>query len=49
MKRAITELRSELLLLMVFTTGGIFGFIYELLFYRIDLGHFVKRGITFPP
>ena len=27
MKRAITELRSELLLLMVFTTGGIFGFI----------------------
>ena len=49
MKRAITELRSELLLLMVFTTGGIFGFIYELLFYRIDLGHFVKRGITFGP
>ena len=49
MKRTITSLWSGLLLLMVFTTGGIFGFIYELLFYRIDLGHFVKRGVTFGP
>ena len=35
--------------LMVFVFGGIFGFIYEELFYRIDLGMFVKRGTTFGP
>ena len=29
--------------------SGIFGFIYELLFYRIDLGYFVKRGSTYGP
>ena len=36
-------------LLMVFSLGGVFGFIYEELFYLIDLGHLVKRGITFGP
>ena len=36
-----------LILIMVFS--GIFGFIYETLFYRIDLGYFVKRGSTFGP
>lgn len=49
MKQILTTMRTRLLLLMVFTTGGIFGFIYEILFYRIDLGHFVKRGVTFGP
>ena len=49
MKQILTSMRTRLLLLMVFTTGGIFGFIYEILFYRIDLGHFVKRGVTFGP
>ena len=29
--------------------GGIFGFIYETIFYRIDLGYFVKRGSSFGP
>ncbi len=38
-----------LILLMVFVLGGIFGFIYEEFFYRIDLGYFVKRGTTFGP
>ena len=38
-----------LLLLMIFVFGGVFGFIYEELFYRIDLGHFVKRGTTLGP
>ena len=28
---------------------GIVGFIYELIFYKIDLGYFVKRGSTFGP
>ena len=36
-----------IILVMVFSS--IFGFIYEELFYRIDLGYFVKRGSTFGP
>lgn len=45
------ELRKKYVarLLLVFVVGGIFGFIYEELFYRIDLGYFVKRGTTFGP
>ena len=38
-----------LIILLIFTFGGIFGFIYETFFYRIDLGYFVKRGTTFGP
>lgn len=37
------------ILLMIFVFGGLFGFIYEEIFYRIDLGYFVKRGTTFGP
>lgn len=37
------------LLLALFLIGGIFGFIYETLFYIIDLGYFVKRGSTYGP
>ncbi len=33
----------------IFVLGGFFGFIYETLFYRIDLGKWVKRGTTFGP
>jgi len=29
--------------------SGIFGFIYETFFYKIDLGYFVKRGSTYGP
>lgn len=36
-------------LLILFVFGGLFGFIYEEIFYRIDLGYFVKRGTTFGP
>lgn len=36
-----------LILIMIFS--GIFGFIYETCFYKIDLGYFVKRGSTFGP
>ena len=35
--------------LLLFVMSGVFGFVYEMLFYRIDLGHFVKRGTTFGP
>ena len=38
---------SILLILGIFS--GIFGFIYEILFYKIDLGYFVKRGSSFGP
>ena len=38
---------NVLILIMIFS--GVFGFIYELIFYRIDLGYFVKRGSSFGP
>ena len=43
-------LRSRFpILMLIFTFGGIFGFIYEEIFYRFDLGEWVKRGTTFGP
>jgi len=36
-------------LILIMILSGFFGFIYEMLFYRIDLGYFVKRGSTFGP
>ena len=38
-----------MILLLVFVFSGFFGYIYEVLFYRIDLGYFVNRGTTFGP
>lgn len=38
-----------LIMVLVFVFSGIFGFIYETIFYKIDLGYFVKRGSTFGP
>ena len=37
------------LLILVMIFGGVFGFIYEEIFYFIDLGYLVKRGSTFGP
>ncbi len=37
------------LLMAVMVIAGIIGFIYEMLFYRIDLGYWTKRGTTFGP
>lgn len=37
------------LYVLIMIGSGIFGFIYETLFYRIDLGYFVKRGNTYGP
>lgn len=48
-KKENRAVRQLLLLTMVFAVGGIFGFFYEELFYRIDLGYWVKRGSTFGP
>ena len=41
------QLSNLLILIMVFS--GVFGFVYELLFYRIDMGKWVKRGSTYGP
>lgn len=35
--------------MQIFVVGGIFGFIYETIFYYFDLGYIVKRGTTFGP
>ena len=37
------------MLMLIFAFGGLFGFIYEEIFYRFDLGEWVKRGTTFGP
>lgn len=34
---------------LIMVISGIFGFIYEVIFYRIDLGYFVNRGTTIGP
>lgn len=36
-------------ILLIMVISGIFGFIYETIFYRIDFGYFVKRGETLGP
>ena len=37
------------ILILIMIISGFFGFIYEILFYRIDLGYFVNRGSTYGP
>ncbi len=49
LKVNFTRYQLFLILAFVFTFGGIFGFIYETIFYKMDLGFFVKRGSTFGP
>ena len=44
-----TRWEKFVILMFLCTCGGIFGFIYETFFYRIDLGYFVKRGTTLGP
>ena len=41
--------RTTNVLMLIAVFGGVFGFVYEELFYRIDLGYFVKRGSSFGP
>ena len=56
-KRKVNVLREEgfsfssflATLAIVMILSSIFGFIYEEIFYRIDLGYFVKRGSTYGP
>ena len=46
-KMGVMKTINTLMLIMILS--GIFGFIYETIFYRIDLGYFVKRGSSFGP
>ena len=48
-KNVIKKENYIYLLLLIFVFSGVFGFLYEEIFYRIDLGYFVKRGTTFGP
>lgn len=41
--------RKVVLVIWVILISAIFGFVYEEIFYRIDLGYFVKRGSTIGP
>lgn len=47
--KKITFNMSLCIIFLTMIFGGIFGFIYEELFYKIDLGYFVKRGSTYGP
>lgn len=38
-----------LIAVLIMVVSGVFGFLYETIFYRIDLGYFVKRGATIGP
>lgn len=49
MKKLKKFLEENILLLQIFVAGGIFGFLYEEIFYWFDLGIITKRGITFGP
>lgn len=40
---------NKTVLILITIIGGIIGFIYETIFYKIDLGYFIKRGSTFGP
>ena len=37
------------LLILIMVSSGVFGFVYELLFYKIDTGEWTKRGSTYGP
>src|SRR5574344_2834454 len=49
MENKCTKKEKLEILLLIFTISGIFGFIYETIFYRVDLGYFIKRGTSFGP
>lgn len=50
-KMKITEKQKQLgiTIFLLFLLGCVIGWIFEIFFYRIDTGHFVKRGQGFGP
>ena len=50
MKKELTERQREMIGIFLLTVMGAFiGWVYEMIFYRIDLGYFTKRGHGFGP
>ena len=49
MKKIKSIIEENIILFQLFVAGGIFGFIYEEIFYYFDMGVITKRGITFGP
>ena len=45
----ISVKQTVYIVILTMILSGIFGFVYETIFYKIDLGYFVKRGSTFGP
>ena len=46
MKKLKDDLR---IIFPIWVVGGIFGYIYEVIFYMFDKGYFINRGSTFGP
>lgn len=50
MKKELTEgQRTAIGIFLLTVMGAVIGWVYEMIFYRIDLGYFIKRGHGFGP
>lgn len=49
MKNNLDKRRKILIILLSMFVGAVFGYIYEVIFYKIDTGSFINRGTTFGP
>ena len=49
MKYSFDNKTRILIILLSMFTGAVFGYIYEVIFYKIDTGYFINRGTTFGP
>ena len=49
MKKYLKKIETQNLFMQIFIIGGVFGFLYEEIFYWFDLGIWTKRGITYGP
>lgn len=49
MKYSFDKRTKVLIILLSMFIGAVFGYIYEVIFYKIDTGYFINRGTTFGP
>lgn len=49
MKYSFDNKTKILIILLAMFTGAVFGYIYEVIFYKIDTGYFINRGTTYGP
>ena len=47
MKYSFDRKTRFMIILLSMFVGAVFGYIYEVIFYKIDTGHFINRGTTF--